>query len=252
MKSNRSLFALMLVLTQGGALAASEDPANENLEPRVAPGTIQIRIYEERQEEEVEIALATLPAAMTVKNRSSLRQVADDLRGGRTEQAVRRWERLVSVVSRGAAPVDHADLIHWLLRQAYLDPSRDLRDYADRVRFFNVQQEAIRDHLYGTRKVLSSMPRNSQAQVQVIDVAPQYGFRAEPTRPGMVKKMSDRELAEHIQHWEEQLQAVGDDAQLANVDLQNALQKQQQTLQMMASISKMLHDTASSVIRKIG
>jgi hypothetical protein len=48
------------------------------------------------------------------------------------------------------------------------------------------------------------------------------------------------------------LQAVGDDAQLANADLQNILQKQQQTLQMMSNISKMLYDTAQSVIRKMG
>jgi hypothetical protein len=45
---------------------------------------------------------------------------------------------------------------------------------------------------------------------------------------------------------------TGDDAQLANVDLQNMLQKQQQTLQMMSNISKMLHDTSMAVIRKIG
>jgi hypothetical protein len=46
--------------------------------------------------------------------------------------------------------------------------------------------------------------------------------------------------------------AAEDDAQLANVDLQNILQKQQQTLQMMSNISKMLHDTAAAIIRKIG
>ena len=51
---------------------------------------------------------------------------------------------------------------------------------------------------------------------------------------------------------EEQLSATGDDAQLANVDLQNILQKQQQTMQMMSNIAKMLHDTAMAVIRKIG
>jgi hypothetical protein len=45
---------------------------------------------------------------------------------------------------------------------------------------------------------------------------------------------------------------LGDDAQLANVDLQNILQKQQQTVQMMSNISKMLFDTAQSVIRKMG
>jgi len=44
----------------------------------------------------------------------------------------------------------------------------------------------------------------------------------------------------------------GDDAQLANVDLQNILQKQQQALQMMSNISKLLFDTAAAIIRKIG
>jgi len=51
---------------------------------------------------------------------------------------------------------------------------------------------------------------------------------------------------------EQKLQTVGDDAQLANIDLQNSLQKQQQTLQTMSNVSKMLHDTAMSVIRNMG
>ena len=36
------------------------------------------------------------------------------------------------------------------------------------------------------------------------------------------------------------------------LDLQNILQKQQQTMQMMSNISKMLYDTSHSVIRKMG
>ncbi len=56
----------------------------------------------------------------------------------------------------------------------------------------------------------------------------------------------------YIKDAEDSISTIGDDAQLANVDLQNALQKQQQTLQMMSNISKMLHDTAMSIIRKIG
>lgn len=63
---------------------------------------------------------------------------------------------------------------------------------------------------------------------------------------------SREQLENYISTTEDQLNTVGDDAQLANVDLQNMLQKQQQTLQMMSNISKSLHDTAMSVIRKIG
>ncbi|GAG25847.1 unnamed protein product, partial [marine sediment metagenome] len=59
-------------------------------------------------------------------------------------------------------------------------------------------------------------------------------------------------LQKLLDKWEEELQDVGDDAQLANIDLQSALQKQQQTIQMLSNVSKMLHDTSMAVIRKIG
>lgn len=65
-------------------------------------------------------------------------------------------------------------------------------------------------------------------------------------------QMTKTELEAYVKNLEEKLNSVGDDAQLANVDLQNMLQKQQQTLQTMSNISKMLHDTAMAVIRKIG
>jgi hypothetical protein len=74
----------------------------------------------------------------------------------------------------------------------------------------------------------------------------------------MVRESSDqlRQAAEQLNDarvkWEEMLNLLGDDAQLANVDLQNILQKQQQTLQMMSNISKMLYDTVDAVIRKMG
>jgi len=55
-----------------------------------------------------------------------------------------------------------------------------------------------------------------------------------------------------VEEIDEKLNSIGDDAQLANVDMQNWLQKQQQNLQMLSSISKMLSDTAMAVIRKIG
>ncbi len=63
---------------------------------------------------------------------------------------------------------------------------------------------------------------------------------------------SKEEMDAYAKSLEGQLSDASDDAQLANVDLQNALQKQQQVLQMMSNISKMLHDTAMSIIRKIG
>lgn len=67
---------------------------------------------------------------------------------------------------------------------------------------------------------------------------------------GIIRNQS--ELREHLKWFEERLNTVGNDAQLANVDLQNAMQQQQQTLQLLATISKLVYDTAMSIIRKIG
>lgn len=58
-----------------------------------------------------------------------------------------------------------------------------------------------------------------------------------------------------LKQYEERLKELeesGDDGQLANIDLQNAMQKQQQTLQTLSNTSKVLHDNAMAIIRKIG
>lgn len=58
-------------------------------------------------------------------------------------------------------------------------------------------------------------------------------------------------MEDYIKTMEDKLNSIGEDAQLANVDLQNALQQQQQTLQMLSNISKVLHDTALAIVRRI-
>ena len=70
-------------------------------------------------------------------------------------------------------------------------------------------------------------------------------------RPPAAIKSTDP-LDALLSKWEEEFQSVGDGAQLDNVDMQNMLQKEQQTLQMMSNMSKMLHDSAMAAIRKIG
>ena len=62
----------------------------------------------------------------------------------------------------------------------------------------------------------------------------------------------DVDLSARIKALEDKLNAIGDDSQLANVDLQNELQKQQAILQAMSLISKIVYDTAIGVIRKLG
>lgn len=60
-------------------------------------------------------------------------------------------------------------------------------------------------------------------------------------------------LQKYLEQLEENLQGVGEDAQMGNIDdMQNVLEKQQQTMQMLSNVSKMLHDTCIAILRKIG
>ena len=66
----------------------------------------------------------------------------------------------------------------------------------------------------------------------------------------LLTKLSSYEAM--IRSYENDLQSVGDDAQLANIDLQNWLQKQQQMMQMLSNMLKIIHDTQMAIIRKLG
>ena len=70
-----------------------------------------------------------------------------------------------------------------------------------------------------------------------------------PLDPGTA---SQGDWENRLEDLAEQLSSMAHDAQLANIDLQNALQTQQQTLQTIANVQKMLHDTAMAIVRKIG
>ena len=54
-----------------------------------------------------------------------------------------------------------------------------------------------------------------------------------------------------IEVFDEKLSSVGDDASLANIDLQNSLQKQQQTLQTLSNILKSQHVTLKAIINNM-
>jgi len=170
-----------------------------------------------------------------------------------------RWSEFVAKVgSEKGALVDINSLVQAVLREAYMENTKDLHFYAQKVRYFNEVKKAMREELTRARDALTgvagqeddfavnyqSTDVNSEAFGEVDEITGELGAGETIA--------SKADLENYIQGMEEKLNSVGDDAQLANVDLQNMLQKQQQTLQMMSNISKMLHDTAMAIIRKIG
>lgn len=182
-----------------------------------------------------------------------------------------KFEEFMSGVAGGGR--DITAVIKATLREVYLEANEDLRYYAEKVRHFNEQKKAIREYLKGLRRFRTSMfselrqqgidlcqgdEENSQAVARLFekhahsheagDIAYELCL---PERVPPDGADSFEALDDVLAEWEERLNTIGDDAQLANLDLQNILQKIQQTLQMMSNISKSSHDTMMAIIRNL-
>jgi len=218
------------------------------------------------------VALTTLPFDTSAANSVNLTPdqlaagniVAQGLSSGMTTESLQsHWADFIATTNTSAAggPVDVNALVQWVLRQSYIEQTADLQFYAQKVQFFNSLKQAIREELTRARTYDSSLVsagggNSTPANYDSVTFANDPVFDDNGT-PQIYSasggSLGNRgELETYIQNLEDQLNSVGDDAQLANVDLQDMLQKQQATLQLISNISKMLYDTALAVIRKIG
>ena len=202
------------------------------------------------------------------------KQVGGLLGTGQGASALAAW---IGGVASGGPRRDVPEMLAGVLREAVASTNEDKQFYLEKMQTSNDQAEALSDYLGALVDASGALAEKAKGKSE--DSSPPVIARSEPSA---LEKAADadrfaelvtgfatakeelRELVadlrasdisafeDEIRAWEEKLNGVGDDAQLANVDLQNILQKQQQTLQMMSNISKMLYDTAQSVIRKMG
>ncbi|MBN2315999.1 MAG: hypothetical protein JXM79_18880 [Sedimentisphaerales bacterium] len=160
---------------------------------------------------------------LNTNQKRTMQSVIRLLKAKNTPAAQREWNSLIGSFKDSLTPIDLNELIQYVLRQSYMESNRDLQFYAAKVRHMNEQKQAIRDYLQSLREM----------------------------QDGMSSKAVLEDLKNAIDAAEEKLNSIGDDAQLANINLQNAIQKQQQLIQILSNMSKVLHDTAMAVIRNM-
>ena len=179
------------------------------------------------------------------------------------EELHRRWQKLVARAVEGPSGADPNDYVQWVLRQSYQETNKDLQFHADKVRFFNDLKRRIREEATRLRQARGHLgpsdPARPDGPIEPIATLRFDRFPAfDECGRAVVKAVEGRPaetrgaLEACIWDLESQLASTGDDAQLANIDLQNMLQRQQQTVHMLSNISKSLHDTALAIIRNIG
>lgn len=179
----------------------------------------------------LEASGATLPATL-LHLESSLDGVAEALRVGDEAAAASQWRSVIAGTRSDWQHTDVNALVAWVLREAYMETSAELRYYAQKADHYDEQKRETRDQLSSVEEFRSSLPPSCQ-------------------------EFSDLcELVDDTEVWIDvlglQLDGLEEDAELANVDLQNVLQKQQQTVQSMSNAAKMLHDTAMTIIGQPG
>lgn len=238
--------ALLVTLGAISPARSAEKLSTQAVSPSAKAMTIQRK--------GVSVAPVRVAPALQTAHATELKRIGAMIAQGRpTAEIQSRWSSLISNMRSEGATVDVNALIQMATKQAYAETNKDLQFYAEKVRYYNDLKVSIREELNETRLRLSA-----SKGVELTAVARQKVYALKPAsykrlvvRQG--RPMSSKaDYAAYIRKLEGVLASVGDDAQLANIDMQNMLQKQQQTVQMMSNISKMLHDTAMSVIRKMG
>ena|SRR6266487_4725406 len=166
------------------------------------------------------------------------------------------------------------NLVQLVLRESYLEATEDLRSCLEQMRNRNESKKAVRAYLTALRKFRANVVsaarnrgvdlcRGDKEDLRVLaEVFEQCAHIYSvgdteyelciPDRVPVAGLKSLASLDVEIGRWGERLNSIGDDAQLASIDLQNMLQKQQQALQMMSNVSKMFYDTTMALVRKIG
>ena len=164
------------------------------------------------------------------------------------ERYLEAWERVI----QKSKNLDIPRAVNVVTNQAMQQLRINVADRRSSVQSYQMLQKEISNEIITNRLIL----RRSVAAIPPVQTKLFFGARrgAQPYfmagRGSIVR--SRAELEKYIASLDEKLKQLGDDAQLANVDLQNILEKQQRTISEMSEISKMLRDTAMAVIRKMG
>jgi hypothetical protein len=167
-------------------------------------------------------------------------------RGESNEIILGKWKAML--VGANDQNLDINALVQSVVKECYLQQTEDLKQYQEKVQYFNETKKKIRDEQDKVRKATIT-PGSAPLRKMNITVGKGTPTIIFPQNAGMVE--TEQERQDYVRYLEDKLNAVGHDAQLANIDLQNVLQKQSQFVEMLSQISKLLNESAMDVIRNM-
>lgn len=204
----------------------------------------------------VRIANAAAPPKNANRyDRENIRAIVGLLTKGEHDDALAKWKEAATAYTKRTRQRNINALIQHVMREAYLEPNKELKMRADKVRHFNEKKRiafAYRDEL---RKVEKELKQSGTAGQTVRVRTPKFSTDGNPDRPVITGRVYNTvdvesvvpELASIVvlcNHAEEESKSAG-------LDLQNALKKESQTYQLMSNVMKSMHDTAKASIQNV-
>jgi len=158
-----------------------------------------------------------------------------------------------NLLLRNNKDINVENAVNAITSEARLEAQRNVDAARKRVHSYSLLKEQVSNEIKMARQTLQQTDKTVEPKTIM-----QKTFSLSPGTDGKIIIKQTGSISTtpaingYISKLEVQLKGIGDDAQLANIDLQNTLQKQQQIIQLLSNVSKMLSDSALSIIRKIG
>lgn len=155
-----------------------------------------------------------------------------------------RWSALISTLAGGKRTIDVEALTRWVLSESFKETTRTLDTYTERVHELGQLKTEMSRELQNARNGLDSWTKSSAFKTT-------YSVDLSERRTESTRITSKASMANYVSDLEAELVSVGNDEQLATVDLQNSLQKREQVLQALSNISDLLNDTTMRILRNL-
>lgn len=193
------------------------------------------------------------PVALTKAERKLLTQV---VAGVKKDPSVvsKQWGQLIESVALRKKSVSILEIMSFVMKEAILDQQDDLKYWLKRLEHQNKLAGSLSEYLEEMQGKVRTNKGHRSAKIsgRSVKITREADGDNEPLVLGPVVVQSAEQWRKELKTLEDELASVEKDAQLANIDLQNMLQRQQQVLQLMTNVSKQLHDQAMAIIKKIG
>jgi hypothetical protein len=170
--------------------------------------------------------LFKIPGRLTSRHISQLRSFGKRLADAPTFTPLKNdWTQVVKGITRQNDLRNSAnihEMVMLVMRESIVNQNKDKQYWLKKLQTYNAMGKEFNQYLEDLHRKAKNLRGSEKVRIE-----------------------------QRIHTKEKELSTVRNDAQLANLKLQNTLQKTQQLLQMISNISKQLHDTAMAIIRNL-